>query len=243
MNLVIDLGNTWAKAGLFSEKELVKSFVFDKNAAHEIKKILAETPDIKRSLVSSVISHSKEITNILQNKTLCIDFDSNIRLPFKITYQSPETLGKDRIAAVAGAIALYPAKPLLVIDAGTCMKYNFVSEKGGFYGGAISPGLDMRFKALNIFTDRLPHLSYEKDFSDVVGISTTGSILSGVQKGLLFEAEGYIKRFKEKNKEGIIIATGGNLPFLVDGLKNSIFAAPDLILCGLNEILLYHTSP
>ncbi len=243
MNLVIDLGNTWAKAGLFSERELVKSFVFDKNASNEIKKILSETPDIKRSLVSSVISHSKEITNILQNKTLCIDFDSNIRLPFKITYHTPETLGKDRIAAAAGAIALYPAKPLLIIDAGTCMKYNFVNEKEEFYGGAISPGLDMRFKSLNVFTDRLPHLSYEKDFSDVIGTSTAGSILSGVQQGLLFEAAGYIKNFKEKNKEGIVIATGGNLPFLVDGLKNSIFAAPDLILCGLNEILLYHTSP
>jgi type III pantothenate kinase len=242
MNLVIDLGNTWTKAGLFSDKELVKSFVFDKNSAGELKKIIAETPEIKRSIVSSVISHAKEITNILQNKTLCIDFDSNIRLPFKISYQTPETLGKDRIAAVAGALAIYPSKPLLVIDAGTCMKYNFVTAGGEFSGGAISPGLDMRFKALNVFTDRLPYVSYEKDFSDVIGTNTAGSILSGVQQGLLFEAEGYIKRFKEKNKEGIVIATGGNLPFLVDGLKNSIFAAPDLILSGLNEILLYHTS-
>jgi type III pantothenate kinase len=242
MNLVIDLGNTWAKAGLFSEKVLVKSFVFDKNASNEIKRIITETPDIKRSIVSSVISHSKEIHNILQNKTLCIDFDSNIRLPLKIVYQTPETLGKDRIAAVAGAIALYPGKPLLVIDGGTCMKYNFVSEKAEFYGGAISPGLDMRFKSLNVFTDRLPQLSYEKDFSDVVGNSTAGSILSGVQKGILFEAEGYIKHFHAHNKQGIVLATGGSLPFLVDGLKNSIFAAPDLILYGLNEILLHHTS-
>ena len=242
MNLVIDLGNTWAKAGLFDEKELVKSFVFDKNSSAEIRKILAENPSIKRSLVSSVISHSKEISNILQNKTICIDFDSNIRLPFKIDYQTPETLGKDRIAAVAGGIALYPSKALLVLDAGTCMKYNFVNEKSVFCGGAISPGLDMRFKALNVFTDRLPHLSYEKDFSDVIGTSTRGSILSGVQQGLLFEAEGYMKRFKEKNKDGLVVATGGNLPFLVDGLKNSIFAAPDLILYGLNEILRPHTS-
>src|ERR1700758_5257691 len=180
MNLVIDLGNTLAKAGLFSEKELVKSFVFDKNSPNEIKKILAETPDIKRSLVSSVISHSKEISNLLQNKTLCIDFDSNIRLPFKITYQTPETLGKDRIAAVAGAIALYPKKPLLVIDAGTCMKYNFVSEKAEFLGGAISPGMDMRFKALNVFTDRLPHLQFDENQIELIGSSTKTSIISGV---------------------------------------------------------------
>lgn len=242
MNLVVDLGNTWAKAALFSGRELVKNFGFEKNASQEIKKLLTEMPDIRRSLVSSVINHGKEITNILQNKTLFIDFDNNIRLPFSITYKTPETLGKDRIAAVAGGIALYPQKPLLIMDSGTCMKYNFVNERNEFLGGAISPGLEMRFRALNVFTDRLPHLSYEKEFSDVIGNSTAGSILSGVQQGLLFEAEGYIKRFTEKNKDGIVIATGGNLPFLVDGLKSSIFAAPDLILYGLNEILLHHTD-
>jgi type III pantothenate kinase len=243
MNLVLDLGNTCVKAGLFSGRTLVKSFLFDKNEASEIKKVLSENSEIKYSIISSVISHSKEIANILQNKTICIDFDSNTRLPFKIMYSTPETLGKDRIAAVAGAIALYPGKTLLVIDAGTCMKYNFVNGQNEFIGGAISPGLDMRFKALNVFTDRLPHLSYEKEFTDVIGSNTKGSILSGVQQGLLFEVEGYLKRFKDKNKEGIVIATGGNLSYLEDGLKNSIFAAPDLILSGLNEILLHHTSP
>lgn len=243
MNLVIDLGNTCAKAAIYDGRSMFNSFVFDKNPVNEVKKILSDTPGIKHSIVSSVISHSKEVINILQNKTLCVDFDENTRLPFKITYATPETLGKDRIAAVAGAIALYPGKPILVIDAGTCMKYNFVNHKGEFEGGAISPGLDMRFKALNVFTDRLPHLSYEKDFSTVIGSSTKGSILSGVQMGLLFEAEGYIKRFKDKHKEGIVVATGGNLPFLVEGLKMSIFAAPDLITAGLNEILLHHISP
>jgi len=242
MNFVLDLGNSYTKAALFSGRTLEKAFLFEKNPAAEIKKVIAETPGIKYSIISSVISHAKEIINVLQNKTLCIDFDSNTRLPLKITYSTPETLGKDRIAAVAGAMAIYPGKALLVIDAGTCMKYNFVNAQGEFTGGAISPGLDMRFKALNVFTDRLPHLSYEKEFSDVIGTSTKGSILSGVQQGLLFEAEGYIKRFKDKNKEGIVVATGGNLSFLEEGLKNSIFAAPELILSGLNEILLHHTS-
>lgn len=241
MNIVLDLGNTAAKAALFSDRTLVKSMVFE-NPAVEVKKLVAETPGIKHSIISSVISHTKEITNILQNKTLFVDLDTNTRLPFKITYSTPETLGKDRIAAVAGAIALFPKKALLVIDAGTCLKYNFVNAQQEFVGGAISPGLDMRFKALNVFTDRLPHLSYEKEFSDVIGTSTKGSILSGVQQGMLFEAEGYIKRFKEKNKDGIVVGTGGNLSFLVEGLKNGIFAAPDLILNGLNEILLFHTS-
>lgn len=241
MNFVLDLGNTRAKAALFEGRSLIKSFLFE-NAALEVKKIIQEYPDIKRSIISSVISHTKEITNVLQNKTLCVDFDSNTRLPFKITYSTPETLGKDRIAAVAGAMAIYPGKALLVIDAGTCMKYNFVNGKGEFEGGAISPGLDMRFRALNVFTDRLPHLSYEKDFSNVIGSSTKGSILSGVQQGLVFELEGYVKRFKDKNKEGFVVGTGGNLSFLEDGLKNGIFAAPELILNGLNEILLHHTS-
>src|ERR1700756_32592 len=240
MNLIIDLGNTQTKAGIFSGRELIKKLTFDKNATFDIKKILVEFPDIKHSIVSSVINHNKDIINTLQNKTHCLSFDINTNLFFKILYKTPETLGKDRIAAVAGAVALYPKKPLLVSDAGTCIKYNLITENAEFIGGAISPGIDMRFKALSVFTDRLPHLQFEHNFNEIVGASTKSSILSGVQQGALYEIEGYIKYFKEKHKNGIIVATGGNLSFLVDGLKNSIFAAPDLILSGLNEILLYH---
>ena len=240
MNIVIDLGNTQTKVGIFSDKELIKKFIFDKNATNEIKKLLVDFPGIKYSMVSSVINHSKEIVNFLQNKTHCINFDTNTQLFFKMVYKTPETLGKDRVAAVAGAIALYPKKPLLVIDAGTCIKYNFITANEEFIGGAISPGIDMRFKALNVFTDRLPHLHIETGFTEIIGQSTKASIISGVQQGALFEVAGYIKNFKEQNEGGVIVATGGNLSFLVDGLKNSIFAAPDLILSGLNEILLHH---
>ena len=242
MNLVIDLGNTQAKIGVFSDRELIKKFVFDKNATIEIKKVLTEFPEIKYTMVSSVINHGKEMINILQNKTLCIDFDVNTRLFFKITYNTPETLGKDRIAAVAGAIALYPKKPLLVIDAGTCIKYNFVTAVNEFVGGAISLGIDMRYKALSVFTDRLPHLPFEEEYAEIIGSSTKTSIMSGVQNGTLFEIEGFIKKFKEQHKDGVVVATGGNLSFLVDGLKSSIFAAPDLILSGLNEILLHYNK-
>ncbi|HEX7413647.1 MAG TPA: type III pantothenate kinase [Bacteroidia bacterium] len=242
MNLVVDLGNTQTKIGIFSNKELIEKKTFEKNSATEIKKLLLEFPEIKNSIVSSVINHNKEIVTTLQNKTFCIDFNINTRLFFKVLYKTLETLGKDRIAAVAGAIALYPKKPLLVIDAGTCIKYNFVTSTNEFIGGAISPGVDMRFKALNVFTDRLPHLQFDENHIELIGSSTKTSILSGVQQGTLFEVEGFIKNFKEQNKEGIIVATGGNLSFLVDGFKNSIFAAPDLILNGLNEILLYHNK-
>jgi type III pantothenate kinase len=240
MNLIIDLGNTQTKVGVFSGKELIKKLSFDKNSILDLKKILAEFPEVKNSIVSSVINHNKDIINTLQNKTHCLSFDINTQLFFKLLYKTPETLGKDRIAAVAGAVALYPQKPLLVIDAGTCIKYNFITANAEFIGGAISPGIDMRYKALSFFTDRLPHLQFEQGFNEVIGSSTKSSIVSGVQQGALYEIEGYIKYFKENNKNGIIIATGGNLSFLVDGLKNSIFAAPDLILNGLNEILLYH---
>lgn len=240
MNLVVDLGNTQTKIGVFSGKQLIKKFVFDKNSTFEIKKLLTEFPEIKHSMVSSVINHGKEIVNILQNKTFCVDFDSNTHLFFNILYKTPETLGKDRIAATAGGIALFPKKPLLIVDAGTCIKYNFITGNSEFVGGAISPGIDMRFKALNVFTDRLPHLQFEENYKEVIGSSTKTSILSGVQQGALFEVEGFIKKFKEQNKDGIVVATGGNLSFLADGLKNSIFAAPDLILSGLNEILLHH---
>lgn len=239
MNLVVDLGNTQTKAAVYKNKELLKKYVFGKSPAADLKKVLSEFPAIKRSIVSSVVNHDKEVSNLLHNKTLCLDFDINTRLFFPITYKTPETLGKDRIAAVAGAIAQNPGKPLLVIDAGTCIKYNMVNEKGEFCGGAISPGLDMRFKALNVFTARLPVLQYDGDFHEVTGTSTRTSILSGVQQGILFEVQGYISDFKRAHKDGPVIATGGDLSFLADRLKNSIFAAPDLITGGLNEILLH----
>ena len=240
MNLVIDLGNTQTKIGIFFGNELINKFIFDKNAVSEIKKLLTEFPEIKHSIVSSVINHNKDIINLLQSKTHCLSFDNNTRLFFKTLYKTPETLGKDRIAAVAGAIALYPQKPLLIIDAGTCIKYNFITKDAEFIGGAISPGIEMRFKALSFFTDKLPHLQFQEDFNETIGTSTKTSIISGVQQGALFEVEGYINTFKSQNKDGIVLVTGGNLSFLVDGLKNSIFAAPNLILSGLNEILLFH---
>jgi type III pantothenate kinase len=242
VNLVVDIGNTFAKAGVFAGRELKRTFSFEKNSVNDVKKILGEIPGIRHSIISSVINHSKDIVNFLQTKTICVDFDQNTKLPFINSYKTPETLGKDRIAAVAGATSLYPGKALLVIDGGTCMKYNYVNTNNEFIGGAISPGLDMRFKALNVFTDKLPHISYEEKYVKPIGASTRDSILSGVQAGLLFEAEGFIHEFKKDNKDGVVVVTGGNLPFLADGLKNSIFAAPDLILRGLNEILLHHIS-
>ncbi|MEO8760982.1 MAG: type III pantothenate kinase [Bacteroidia bacterium] len=239
MNLIIDLGNTQTKVSVFSGKELVKRFVFDKNAFNEIENIVNQFPEIKKSILSSVINHTDKLITLLQSKTQFTELNAATPLPFLMLYKTPETLGKDRIAAVAGAISQYSKKPLLIIDAGTCLKYNYVTDVGEFIGGAISPGIEMRYKALHTFTDKLPQLTIETNFTDIIGTSTQTSIISGVQQGALFEVIGYIQNFKQQNKEGIVIATGGNLNFLVDGLKNSIFAAPDLILNGLNEILLY----
>ncbi len=239
MNVIIDLGNTQTKVAVFSGNELVKKYISNKNAASEIKNILVQFPEIKNSILSSVINHSTEITTLLQNKTSFTELNTATHLPFSMLYKTPETLGKDRIAAVAGAISLYPDKPLLIIDAGTCIKYNYVTNNAEFIGGAISPGIEMRYKALHSFTDKLPQLHIEKEFTEIIGTSTQTSINSGVQTGALFEVNGYVQNFKQQNKEGIVIATGGDLNFLVDGLKNSIFAAPDLILNGLNEILRY----
>jgi len=239
MNLIVDLGNTQTKIAIFSDKELVKKFTFDKNAIREIKNVLQQFPGVKSSIISSVIEHDKELISFLKSKTHFVELNHTTSLPFAMAYKTPETLGKDRIAAVAGAVALYPKSPLLVIDAGTCIKYNYVTIADGFIGGAISPGIDMRYKALHAFTDKLPQLQKEDNFTIIIGTNTETSIKSGVQLGALFEVEGYIQNFKQQNKDGLVIATGGNLSFLVDGLKNSIFAAPNLILNGLNEILLH----
>lgn len=242
MNLVLDLGNTRAKAALFAGKNLVEAFNFDKNPLPQLKRLLNENPQIRFSIVSSVINHPKDIINLLHNKTNCVEFNHTTSLPLIIRYAAPETLGKDRLAAAMGGYALYPGKNLLVIDTGTCIKYNFITAIGEFLGGAISPGLNIRFKSLNAFTDRLPLLVPDFEKHEIIGNSSTGSIYSGVQNGALFEILGFINWYKSQYPELSIILTGGAMQHFAGELKSDIFAVQNLTLIGLNEILLFNTS-
>jgi type III pantothenate kinase len=242
MNLILDLGNTRTKAALFEGDDEVQHYFFDKNPSSQLKKLLHEYPMIRYSIVSSVQNHSKEATNLLHNKTFMVELSENTKLPIKISYKTPETLGKDRLAAAIGAWSLFKEDTVLSIDAGTCIKFDLVKKGGEYVGGSISPGLEMRFRALNQFTDRLPLLSYDENFEGLTGMNTNESILSGVLNGAVFEVESFINKYCEQYPGIKIVMTGGDAYFFENALKKSIFVSPNLVLSGLNEILKLNVS-
>jgi type III pantothenate kinase len=183
-----------------------------------------------------VIHQPEHLFQFLQQHLNVRMLDHQTPLPLTNNYRTPETLGKDRLACAAGAAFLFPKKDVLVIDAGTCIKYEFVSHRGIYEGGAISPGLEMRFNALHTFTDKLP-LLHPATEAPLIGNDTRDAILSGIMKGTLLEIRGFIKEYEILFPELQLIITGGDASFFDKQLKNSIFADPFLVLRGLNFIL------
>ena len=165
--------------------------------------------------------------------------DENTPLPIKNLYETPATLGKDRLAAAVGARAIFPGKNVLSIDAGTCITYDFLTKDGEYLGGSISPGIRMRFRAMHAFTGRLPLVEPE-DFTGLIGKTTAESLLSGVINGVCEEIKGLIARYNEQYEDLTAVITGGDHEYLHNKLKINIFAVPDLVLPGLNEILDCH---
>lgn len=245
MDLIIDIGNTQTKAAIFKDGKKLEWKLFPGQIGISDLKLFAKNLKIKSAILSSVADHSKDIDNFLQKKFTFIELSNKTPLPIKNLYQTPGTLGKDRIANAVGAHSFYPGKNVLVIDAGTCIKYDFVNAKGQYQGGAISPGIDMRFKALHQFTSQLPSIKKSSIINcPLIGKTTRDSILSGVQNGILLEITGAIKLYREKFKEVIIIFTGGDSRFFktLISKKNRIFAGPDLTLLGLNAILNFNNE-
>ncbi len=260
INLVIDIGNTRIKAGLIEKNELVHFFVFETRPNEPVSKeyrhsfhqsfeqateaLLAadlfEKYSINRCIVTSVVDEMGSLINTLKEKAKTLVFTSETPTPLVNLYQSVNTLGSDRLAAAVGGNFLFPNKNVLVIDAGTCIKYNFVNDNNEFIGGAISPGLQMRFNALNTFTSRLPLLAVDENFDTLIGSNTNDSILSGVEIGTITEIEGVIERYKQFNPDLNIVLTGGDAYFFEKRLKSPIFTDSFLILKGLNVILNYN---
>jgi type III pantothenate kinase len=233
--LIVDIGNTLAKLAVFEKKKLVLKEVFEGLQPETLASFINKNGPFRGMILSSVANHPAELEEIFYASGKFILLDDHTLLPFRNLYHTPETLGKDRIASVCGAKSLFPGRNLLVIDAGTCITYDFLSDDGEYHGGAISPGIRMRFRALHTFTGKLPLIEPE-EFDGLIGKSTRESILSGVINGVISEmnetARLYIERFENLR----IILTGGDHHFLHKKLKISIFAAPDLVVFGLNEI-------
>ena len=171
-----------------------------------------------------------------------IIFNSETKIPLTNLYQSASTLGSDRLAASVGAYFLYPNANVLVIDAGTCIKYNFTNSKNEYLGGGISPGIRMKLKALQTFTSKLPLVEANFSYNELVGNNTQNSILSGVLNGSVAEIDGIISQYKLQFTDIICVLTGGDSEYLAKRLKNSIFAHQNLVIKGLNDILNYNSE-
>lgn len=236
MNLIIDVGNTRIKMAVFQgdavlEKEVVLNKIFLVKTKFFIDKY-----DCSHAIISSVGFLDAESIRELQKMVTLVVLSHDLIFPFKNLYTTPHTLGVDRLALVTAASFCYPGKNVLVIDAGTCITYDFISSKNEYLGGSISLGLEMRFKALHTFTVGLP-LIQASSKQQLVGNSTITSIQTGVENGLIHEILGVICEYKAKFQEITVVLTGGDLNFLSKRLKNSIFANPNFLIRGLNLIL------
>ena len=239
MNLIIDVGNTRVKASVYEKDNCVEQFVFSVGRIiSETKKILKKH-QINSGIISSVAKINKKKREKLFQLVRFIELDASTKVPFRNLYETPTTLGVDRIALVSAAVNQYPNKNVLIIDAGTCVTFDIVNSKKEYLGGAISLGVEMRFKALNTFTSKLPLLetNYSKHF---IGNSTNSSIQSGVVNGICNEIDGVIDQYKAQFRDLTVVLTGGDTYFLAKQLKSSIFANPKFLLEGLNTILIYN---
>lgn len=241
INLAVDIGNTRAKLGLFRGNQLLSTAVW---AQWGVKDFLAYTTNhaVESVILSSTAGKkADELVAFFSTRFKYLGLDHLTPLPIRNAYQTPETLGKDRLAAVVGAYALFPGKTCLVIDAGTCITYDILDNTGAYLGGNISPGLRMRLKAMNAFTASLP-LVEAGPFGPLVGKTTETALRNGAQWGILLEMDGMITLVKKQFEEIMVILTGGDADFFVNQLKSEIFAASDLVLTGLNKILTYNVE-
>ncbi|MEI6061619.1 MAG: type III pantothenate kinase [Bacteroidota bacterium] len=236
MNFIIDAGNTLTKLALFQGREMLAFSSHPGMDLELIRLFCADNVQVENAILSSVREYPSEIETFLRRyfKTLILDHQTPV--PVTTKYNTPETLGKDRLAGVIGARALMPGSDILVIDAGTAITYDFISAAAEYAGGSISPGIAMRYKALHAYTSRLPLLDYYDD-AKLIGDDTCSSMHSGVLNGIVAEVEGIIQRYQIVYPGLKIILTGGDYNYFDKRLKIKTFAAPNLVLEGLNLIL------
>jgi type III pantothenate kinase len=241
-NLVIDIGNSNSKVAVFKGKDLVHHQIFRKISSDDLSELIGAY-NIEHSTASSVSESLKDLETVLKKKTKYVQFSTEIRTGIKNNYKSSSTLGLDRWAKVIAAFYNYPDQNCFMIDAGTCITYDFLNHRGEYFGGSISLGINMRFMALSHFTGRLPLVQWDKSLNSIPqGIDTVTAIQNGVLQGVINEVDGFISLQCEQNEDVKVLITGGDAAFLSGQLKNSIFAPniindPYLVLKGLNEVI------
>ena len=241
MNLIIDIGNTMAKVALFDGSEMLEVLTESNRSLACLQRLCTAYP-VEQGIVATVIDLDETVEAQLAALPFpLLRLHQETPLPIANLYETPETLGYDRIAAVVGANEQYPHRDILVIDAGTCITYEFIDSAGRYHGGNISPGMQMRFKALHQFTGRLP-LVDAGGRQLPMGRDTETAIRAGVLKGMEYEISGYIQSMKHKYPELLVFLTGGDDFSFDSSVKNVIFADRFLVLKGLNRILNYNNG-
>lgn len=248
MNLLIDFGNSRIKIAFADATRLFHIRTWNSFSLQELRKLTDELekayPENGKAgyaILSDTGFVPNDLVTFLADNFRFIHLDYMTPLPVIIKYYTAETLGRDRIALAVAGNGLYPKQNVLVIDAGTCITYDYVTNAGEYLGGGISPGIRMRFRALNNFTDKLP-LIEEFQETDLIGSSTRDSMISGVLNGIVAEVDNIIERYKRENGVERVVLTGGDLIYFDGRLKNDIFANSNLVLEGLNMILNYNVG-
>ena len=241
MNLIIDIGNTATKLAVFQLDKIESvQTIATKEMVFEVEKLLKKFSEIKQGLLSTVKTMGNLEVEMLQKMLPIKILEASFKMPFKNCYDTPLTLGVDRLALMAAAVKQHPNSHVLVIDAGSCITYDFIDANGHHAGGAISPGRAMRYSALHIFTENLPLLE-PTAVLPAIGTSTSSSISLGVEVGIISEIHAHIEAFTQKFGDFTIILTGGDANFLIKNIKYTIFADAELILIGLQNLLMFNT--
>lgn len=237
MPLTVDFGNSRIKIGYFNKEDIAPTSVRTASYnLHEFEELMNQF-DTREPCISSSVAASAPFEMLLEERfslTHRLSFESI--LPFTNGYKTPETLGNDRMAACAGAMVICNERPLLVVDAGSCITYDYITESNTYIGGAISPGIEMKLKAMHQFTEKLPEAIFNPDKERVsIGKTTLECLLAGAVTGTLHEIMGFAATFTNPKSLNVVL-TGGSSEYLADQMENSTFAAPNLVLVGLNKI-------
>ncbi|MGC9472331.1 MAG: type III pantothenate kinase [Bacteroidales bacterium] len=241
-HLVIDIGNTRIKYAVMDKGEIGATGNFPHGRASEILKIVKKEKGIRRGIVASVTDVESAWLNKMKNAlNLFVVLDASTPLPFKVLYRTPETLGPDRLAGVAGAYTKFPLSNVMVFDLGTALTVDILNASGEYVGGNISPGMSMRFRALHQFTGRLP-LGRPSAGAPPIGKDTWEALTAGIQQGMIHEMEGYITWGRSQFIDMKVILTGGDADFFAKMLKSPIFVDRNLVFTGLDRILHHYAE-
>ncbi|MFN8776030.1 MAG: type III pantothenate kinase [Flavobacteriales bacterium] len=230
-----DAGNSTIKLALYKGGQMVQKAILDDASWQAFDPSLWLKGDSYHFISSTVREGHLNLPPALRPDGVCLTVGAHLRFPFQIAYSTPETIGADRLANAAGALVRF-GPDCLIIDSGTCLTYTAL-ERGILTGGAIAPGIRMRYRALHAYSGRLPGIDQPASGAEFPGSSTLESMHAGVCLGAAAEAADFISRMCSRTPNTVVILTGGDAPFLATLLKTPIFADPDLTLSGLHEIL------